>query len=181
MFNHLEVNSDKTDERLKLNTFKVIFTSCRQNFHCKQQISQCHSFKDFCMYCIQLCSLSCQSYHILDFNVFIQAVTQWKLSYSMSNHTERFSYGLEKVGWKFTVHVKQLCWDTLPSWLLIEIFAVLAIHTKTFSQEPKLNFCSHDEILMLFHVCALRLNLQCEVLQTFKCFCTNCKYLSEAF
>lgn len=41
-------------------------------------------------------------------------------------------------------------------------------------------FC-HDEILMLFHVCALRLNLQCKVLETFKCFCTNCKYLSEAF
>lgn len=34
---------------------------------------------------------------------------------------------------------------------------------------------------MLFHVCALRLNLQCKVLETFKCFCTNCKYLSEAF
>lgn len=57
----------------------------------------------------------------------------------------------------------------------------LDTHTE-FSQEPKLNFCSHEnEILMLFHVCALRLNLQCKVLETFKCFCTNCKYLSEAF
>lgn len=145
MFNHWEVSPDKTHEWLKVNTLNVIFSSYRQkkNLHCKYLLaSDTHS---------RMCACTVFSFIAFHFWIlkyvffcfFFHSVTQWWLRCSMSSHFERFSYTLEKAGWKFAVHVERLYWNTLPQNTASHRHTrsvMLAIHTKTFFLGTKVKF-----------------------------------------
>lgn len=128
------------------------FPRCGQTFCCKHLISQRYSSKDICMYCIKLHSLS-----------FVFVISRFGLCVFVfflfpSSHPEVVdiqrappstgffyfyflnfisSFFFQEVGWKFTVHVKWLSWDSLAvlasSSSPRRRSVALAIHTETFS------------------------------------------------
>jgi len=107
----------------KLNTLKVIFfffffftpffSSCRQILHCKYLLASNIHSRIF----------ACTVFSFIAFHFLHELTSFWTFkNIFSSNHPAvvELTEGLGKVGWKFTVHVKWLFWDTLPSWLLIK-------------------------------------------------------------
>lgn len=79
---------------------------------------------------------------------FILATGQFFCLFVLSNHPEvfwatmqeRFWGGVEQEGWKFTVHVKQLRWDLLPSRLLIKTLQCYVSHPHRVFLGTKVKF-----------------------------------------